>query len=417
MKKNYLNLYKNIIWQYGLQLLRYFFPFILIPYLTRALETEGYAVYAYVLSFMGIMQTLADFGFTLSGTRSAAKNRDSAPALSLLLSSVTIARLIVATVLCCGLVLISQFIPIMRGNMPYVMLAYCATVLRALLPDFIFQGFEEMGPLTTRYFISKIVTVVTTILLVHSSDDLLFVAMADAAGGVVAIVWSYGVVKNRYGVHLLMPPARSVIKELKTSAIYCVSNIGSTLVSGFTTFMVGIMLTDSADIAYWSLALTTVSAVQALYAPISNSLYPHIVAHNDLKPAKVLSALAAPALLIGTGAYCVLSPTIFQILGGGGYEQGSWVMIALSPMLPISFYAMLFGWPILGALGRVRELTASTVLSGLVNVGMLVLLNAFNRSSLLAICIVRCLAELTLLVTRVLVLMRVKKAALEDSRG
>lgn len=49
---------KNIIWQYGLQVLKYVFPLILVPYLTRVLGTGGYAVYAYVLSFMGIVQTV-----------------------------------------------------------------------------------------------------------------------------------------------------------------------------------------------------------------------------------------------------------------------------------------------------------------------------------------------------------------------
>ncbi len=67
---------KNIIWQYGLQVLKYVFPLILVPYLTRVLGTGGYAVYAYVLSFMGIVQTLADFGFMLSGTKQVVDLRD-----------------------------------------------------------------------------------------------------------------------------------------------------------------------------------------------------------------------------------------------------------------------------------------------------------------------------------------------------
>lgn len=53
MKHN--TFYKNTLWQYGLQILKYLFPLLLIPYLTRILGTEGYAVYAYVLSFMGVV--------------------------------------------------------------------------------------------------------------------------------------------------------------------------------------------------------------------------------------------------------------------------------------------------------------------------------------------------------------------------
>lgn len=401
--------FKNVVWQYGLQILRYFFPFLLIPYLTRVLGTNGYAVYAYVLSFMGIMQTITDFGFTLYGTRQVAANRNNSGALSKLMGSITLARLMLSLGLCCVLCAISQAIPIMRANIIYVVLAYAGTALRAFLPDFIFQGFENMRPLTTRYFASKAVTVVSTLVLVRAPEDLLWVAFADIFGGVVALGWSFLTIGKLYKVHFTKVGIKSAIAELKSSSIYCISDIGSTLVSGFTTFMVGVVLTNPVEIAYWSLALTTVSAVQALYAPFSNSLYSYVVVHHDLSMAKCLSMMAAPALFIGTIAYCLLSKSIFLLLGGEQYVPGSWVMVALSPMLPLSFYSILVGWPILGAIGKVKELTGSTVISGLVNVMVLFILNILGLISLKIICFVRCFAEFVLLASRLLMLFQTER--------
>ena len=251
---------KNIIWQYGLQVLKYVFPLILVPYLTRVLGTGGYAVYAYVLSFMGIVQTLADFGFMLSGTKQVVDLRDNCEVLSRLLGSIELARLLLAAGLCAVVVVVAQFIPLLWDNMGYVLIAYVSTVLRALLPDFMFQGFEDMEPLTTRFFAAKVITVGLTLLVVHGPQDLLLVAVADALGGLVALIWSFMTVRTRYGVRVSFGGFRNALAELKRSAVYCVSNIGTTLVSGFTTFVVGIVLTDPTEIAYWSLALTTVSA-------------------------------------------------------------------------------------------------------------------------------------------------------------
>lgn len=391
---------KNIIWQYGLQVLKYVFPLILVPYLTRVLGTGGYAVYAYVLSFMGIVQTLADFGFMLSGTKQVVDLRDNCEVLSRLLGSIELARLLLAAGLCAVVVVVSQFIPLLWDNMGYVLIAYVSTVLRALLPDFMFQGFEDMEPLTTRFFAAKVITVGLTLLVVHGPQDLLLVAVADALGGLVALIWSFMTVRTRYGVWVSFGGFRNALAELKRSAVYCVSNIGTTLVSGFTTFVVGIVLTDPTEIAYWSLALTTVSAVQALYSPISSSLYPHVVAHRDLGAVRKMAIMAAPALLVGTVAYCLLSPQVFFLLGGQGYVAGSWVMVALSPVLPLSFYSILIGWPVLGALGKVNELTASTVASGVINAALLLAMALLGRSSLLAICVIRCIAEVALLGTR-----------------
>lgn len=75
-------------------------------------------------------------------------------------------------------------------------------------------------------------------------------------------------------------------------------------------------------------------------------------------------------------------------------------MVALSPVLPLSFYSILIGWPVLGALGKVNELTASTVTSGVINAALLLAMALLGRSSLLAICVIRCIAEVALLGTR-----------------
>lgn len=65
--------YKNAIWQYGLQVVKYLFPLATLPYLTRVLEPTGYAFYAYLVSFMSFVQVFIDFGFNLSGTKKIAR--------------------------------------------------------------------------------------------------------------------------------------------------------------------------------------------------------------------------------------------------------------------------------------------------------------------------------------------------------
>ena len=266
--------YKNTLWQYGLQILKYLFPLLLIPYLTRILGPEGYAVYAYVLSFMGVVQTIADFGFTLSGTKKVVDLRGDTAALSRLVGAITVARLM----LLCGLffcvMVVTRFIPIMAENTVYVIWAFFATAGRTVLPDFIFQGNERMGPLTTRYFASKGVQVALTILLVRGPGDLILVAVADVLSEIVDIAWSYRAQKRLFGVGIARPTFKESFEELRVSAIYCVSNVSSSLFSGFTTVIIGLAITSKTDIAFWSLTLTTVNAVQSLYTPIANSLYP-----------------------------------------------------------------------------------------------------------------------------------------------
>ena len=408
MKHN--TFYKNTLWQYGLQILKYLFPLLLIPYLTRILGTEGYAVYAYVLSFMGVVQTIADFGFTLSGTKKVVDLRGDTAALSRLVGAITVARLM----LLCGLffcvMVVTRFIPIMAENTVYVIWAFFATAGRTVLPDFIFQGNERMGPLTTRYFASKGVQVALTILLVRGPGDLILVAVADVLSEIVDIAWSYRAQKRLFGVGIAMPTFKESFKELRVSAIYCVSNVSSSLFSGFTTVIIGLAITSKTDIAFWSLTLTTVNAVQSLYTPIANSLYPHMIKNRDFGFARKLALVALPVLVLGIVAYCALSKPIMLVLGGPEYVGGAHVMWMISPIFIFSFYGILIGWPVLGAMGHVKELTVSTLFTGIVNVVSLLALYLAGLITLDVICVARWGCDALLLLVRVFMLWRAARS-------
>ncbi|MFA4030694.1 oligosaccharide flippase family protein [Collinsella aerofaciens] len=402
--------YKNTLWQYGLQILKYLFPLLLIPYLTRILGTEGYAVYAYVLSFMGVVQTIADFGFTLSGTKKVVDLRGDTTALSRLVGAITVARLM----LLCGLffcvMVVTRFIPIMAENTVYVIWAFFATAGRTVLPDFIFQGNERMGPLTTRYFASKGVQVALTILLVRGPGDLILVAVADVLSEIVDIAWSYRAQKRMFGVGIARPTFKESFEELRVSAIYCVSNVSSSLFSGFTTVIIGLAITSKTDIAFWSLTLTTVNAVQSLYTPIANSLYPHMIKNRDFGFARKLALVALPVLVLGIVAYCALSKPIMLVLGGPEYVGGAHVMWMISPIFIFSVYGILIGWPVLGAMGHVKELTVSTLFTGIVNVVSLLALYLAGLITLDVICVARWGCDALLLLVRVFMLWRAARS-------
>lgn len=408
MKHN--TFYKNTLWQYGLQIPKYLFPLLLIPYLTRILGTEGYAVYAYVLSFMGVVQTIADFGFTLSGTKKVVDLRGDTAALSRLVGAITVARLM----LLCGLffcvMVVTRFIPIMAENTVYVIWAFFATAGRTVLPDFIFQGNERMGPLTTRYFASKGVQVALTILLVRGPGDLILVAVADVLSEIVDIAWSYRAQKRMFGVGIARPTFKESFEELRVSAIYCVSNVSSSLFSGFTTVIIGLAITSETDIAFWSLTLTTVNAVQSLYTPIANSLYPHMIKNRDFGFARKLALVALPVLVLGIVAYCALSKPIMLVLGGPEYVGGAHVMWMISPIFIFSFYGILIGWPVLGAMGHVKELTVSTLFTGIVNVVSLLALYLAGLITLDVICVARWGCDALLLLVRVFMLWRAARS-------
>lgn len=395
MSKTHTTFYKNTAWQYGLQIVKYIFPLLTMPYLTRVLEPEGYAVYAYVVSFMGFAQTFVDFGFNLSGTKriASAKNVEEE---NRAVGAITQARLLLCAIGAIAVLLIASAISITRDNLFYTMLAYCAVCGKALAPDFVFQGHEDMEPLTTRYLISKGASTALTFVCVRSLADLLWVPVLDIISSLLALVWSFSVARKKFGIAVVVVPMKSAFRELKISGLYCISNMSSSVFSGFTTLLIGVVVEDAAQISYWSLAMSAVSAVQSLYTPIANSMYPHMVKLGDFGFVKKIALIALPAVLLGTLAFILLRDTIILVLGGSEYLAGSWILAAISPVLPLSFFAILFGWPVLGAAGKVREIATSTVMSALFCIIALVGCAALGRATMPVICGIRCVTEAVL---------------------
>lgn len=392
MPKDHASFYKNTAWQYGLQVVKYLFPLITLPYLTRVLEPEGYAFYAYVVSFMTFAQVFVDFGFNLSGTKRIAKAHTVGEE-NRVVGAVTEARLMLCLVAGAVVMAIAAFLPLTCGNLPYVFLAFAAVCGKGLVPDFLFQGHEDMGPITTRFLVSKSISTVLTFVLVHSMDDIMWVPVLDILSNGIALAWSFAAAKRRFGTAIARVPLREALAELRTSGLYCFSNMAASVFSGFTTLLIGAVVTDAAQVAYWSLAMTAVSAVQSLYSPIVNSLYPHMVNTGDYRFARKLSLLALPAVLAGTAAFCLLSGFVMLVLGGERYLGGSWVLVWVSPLLVFSFFGMLFGWPVLGAVGKVAEVTRSTVASALFCIAALLVASFAGVAELHVVCIIRCATE------------------------
>ena len=384
--------FKNALWQYGLQFIKHLLPLIMIPYLTRVLEPSGYAVYAYVIAFMQFMQIFIDFGFNLSGTKKIAK-ADGVEDANKVIGAVTEARLLLCGIGLLFVLGVSIFLPILHENLLYTILAYVAVCGRGLAPDFLFQGKEKMGPITTRYFLSKGTSTALTFVLVHSFADILWVPILDILASAIALTWSMVSAKRLFGTTISLVPLGVAFDELKVSGLYCLSNMASSAFNGFTTLIIGVALTESADISYWSLAMTSITAVQTLFTPITNSLYPRMVTSGDYSFAVKLGKIALPVLVVGTIAYVALADIIVLILGGESYLPGSFVLVYTSPVLIISYYGMSFGWPVLGADGHVKEMTASTVTAGLFSVCSLLCLWGFGLFSLVTVSVVRVLTE------------------------
>ena len=177
----------NIIMLYGMSIAKIIFPLLTLPYLTRVLSVECYGVVSYVKAVMQYMQLFVDFGFMLSGTRDIIKAKDDQIQLAREIGDIMLARILLAAVVFCVLLLMMCITPILQDNAMYAILAFASVFLTIFLFDYYFRGIEKMQMITVRFVIMRGVSTILTFILVHSDSDIILLPLLDTVGTALAV--------------------------------------------------------------------------------------------------------------------------------------------------------------------------------------------------------------------------------------
>ena len=391
---------KNTAFQYALQVAKYAFPLLTIPYLTRVFGPDVYAIRAYVLAFMTFTQIFLDYGFFTYGTRAVVQAHSNQETISKITSAICVWRALLCVLGLFVLSCVLPLVPILAQNALYVYIAYVCVCFKAMLPDFVFAGLQDMSIITYRFVASQAVATVLIFLVVQSPSDLIWVPTIEVIAAAIAFAWSWGNVILTRKIPLVKVDIPFLFTIMKPSTLFFLSNTASNIYTSLTTVMVGLLISEEAVISYWSLVTTAVAAIQSLYTPITNSLYPHMVKTHDFELLKKLLIAGMLAVSAGSILFACLAKYEMLLIGGQNYLDGAFLFPLLAPVLWCSYPAMLLGAPVLAAFGKEKQLMISSCAASVFHVVGLVLLAAFGVFAIEHVAILRCMTELFLLCAR-----------------
>ena len=383
---------------YIMNIAKMIFPLITLPYLTRVLSVPGYGVVSYVKAIMQYMQLMVDFGFLLSGTKDIVMVQGEKDKIDHEVGNIFLARLLLVGIAFLGLCLITPLIQILRENMLFTMLSFVVVALTVFLMDFYFRGIEKMEVITIRFVVMKGIAAALTFVFVHNDNDILWIPILDIIGSLVAValVW---VELRKFNVHLKFDGLSASLKKLKDSAVYFFSDMATTAFNALNTVLIGIYI-NKTDVAFWSLCMQLIGAVQSLYTPITSGIYPQMMRSRNRRLIQKTMRIFMPIVCIGCVFTFFVAKYALLIVGGEKYVAAENTLRLLIPVLFFSFPSMLYGWPTLGAINKQRETTMTTIISAVFQVVMILGLIFFNRFNLASIAIARCFTEAALFALR-----------------
>ncbi len=380
------------------QVAKIVFPLVTLPYLTRILSVEVYGVVTYVKAVMNYMQVFVDFGFVLSGTKDVVQARDNQKKLELVVGDTIMARVLLGLV---GFVIVAILVfslPILRENMLFTMLSYTAVFLSVFLFDFLFRGMEVMYIIAVRFVVMKVISTVLTFVLVKNDSNMLLIPILDIVSSLVAVALVLYEVKKMQ-IKMKFSNLKNIIQKIRESFVYFLSDAAATSLNAMSTIIIGIYA-NAAEVAYWGLAMQIVGTTTALYNPISGSLYPEMIKTKKFGLMRKAIRIFLPLVIVGCVVIFVMAGLVFRVLGGEEYIAAVPAFRILVPMLVPGFLAVMYGWPVLGSIGKMKQVTASTAISAGFNIVALLVLALTGNLNLISIAVTRVITEFMLFIIR-----------------
>ena len=380
------------------QVAKILFPFITLPYLTRVLTTETYGCVSYVKTTMTYMQLFVDFGFVLSATKDIVKVRDDQDKVGLIVGDTLLARCLLGFAGFIVLFILIQLLPILKANALYTVLSYITVFLSIFLMDFLFRGLEKMHVITIRFFVMKIISTLLTFVLIKNDGNMILIPILDIISSLVAVVLVAIEIK-KLNIKMRISKISNAIKLIKESFVYFLSGVASTSFNALSTIIIGIYISTT-EVAYWGLCMQIIGPIQACYNPIADAIYPEMIKNKSWSLINKIIKIFLPLVIAGCIFVYFIANFVFLVLGGEEYLVAVPIFRLLIPALFFGFFAILYGWPTLGAIGKTKETTISTTVSCIIYVASLVALVVTDSFTLTSVAIVRVCADITLFAVR-----------------
>lgn len=371
------------------------FPLITLPYLTRVLSINTYGIVSFVKAYMVYIQIFIDFGFILSSVKEIVHANEDKEKIGLIVGHTILSKIILSFISLIITLLLIFTMDILKVNLVFTLISLLAVVASSFLLDFLFRGIERMKIFAFSFILMKSISTGLIILLVKNDSNVLLIPILDLLSSFAAIVYTWQQVKG-LEIRIRITSIKHSLSMIKQSTTYFFSNIATTAFGAFNTILIGIVMTND-QIAIWSVALYVIAAILALYTPIVDGIYPHMIRTKSLQFIKKTLMIFMPIVLGGSILLYFLSNLAISIFAGEQYDEAVVVLKLLIPVLIFSFPAMILGWPSLGVIRKEKEVMISTVITAVVQILGLLVIAYIGKLSLVIVAIYRSSTELLML--------------------
>lgn len=371
-------LIENVLSLGALQAASYVLPLLTLPYLARVLGPESLGQLAFALAFAQIFVMLTDYGFNLSATREVSVHRDNPAKVAEIFASITVLRLAFMLLGFVLLLALTQLIPRFADDAPLYAACYLLVVGNVLFPQWLFQGLEQLRLVSLLQIVARVLVVIGIFIFVKSRDDLLAAALLQSSGAALAGLMTLPYIARALKqTRLTWPTGAALMARLREGWHVFISAAAINVYTTSNAFLLG-LLSPALQVGYYHLAEKLVRAVQLMFGPVSQAVYPHISLLAQENPdrallfnRKLMIGLGAMGLLISAALY-LLSPLVVSLLFGPDYAPVVTVLKILAFLPFVVILSNILGIQTMLTFGMKRAYSRVYLMTALFNLAIFI---------------------------------------------
>lgn len=351
----------NSLWLMILQGVNTILPMITIPYITRILGAEGYGIFSAAQNWIFYLQVIVEYGFGLWGARKVALIKDDdTEKISKIFSEILNARIILCILSFILMCTISAITNISIDRFICQIILYTMIIGSMLQLIWLFQGKENMKPITIINIISRIISVLLIFIFVKSKSDIYAYTFFYSITYIISALLTIKVAKKKYNIRYIHVGIGNVFTVLKEAWYVFLS---SALIKVFSGIALSILTIVSSNyyIGVYSAIYKIPYILVMAFSPISQALYPSIskkYKSSFNEGVKFVEKITLPIVAFFTIISIViilLKDTIIKIAFGSEYVLYSSIMIFLLIQTIFAIYNNFLGVQTLVASGNQKN--------------------------------------------------------------
>lgn len=364
-----------------LQAFTYVLPLITLPYLVRVLGVDKFGLVIFAQSFIIFFNVLVDFGFDLSATREVSIHRDDKKKLTEIFSSVMIIKFILLWVSFIILSIIIFSFKKFSVDWKLYYFTFLGVIGQALFPIWYFQGLERMRYIATINIVSKLIFTIAIFIFVQDNTDYILVPILNGLGVIVVGLYSVLIIRKDFQQSFQIQSMHTLIIYFKDSSQFFLSRISVSIYTSANAFVLG-LFTNATMVGYYSIAEKLYMAIQSLYQPIVQVLYPYVAKEKNIRLFKKIFYSVVGLNIFGVVFLYFFGEYIFALLftkeiGRESIFVFKILLIANLIVVP----SILIGYPFLGALGFAKYANVSVIyasIAHIIGLSFLALINSIT---------------------------------------